>query len=68
MTSSYDPVRDFEQHDAKKEEWLSKRPVCDMCGHHIQDDYYFDVDGDILCDRCMDGYIRDNFLKFIEEV
>ncbi len=65
---SSDPVRDFEEHDREAEKWLNSRPICDMCGHHIQEDYYFDADGDTLCERCFNEYfVRDNFLKYIEE-
>lgn len=68
MLITDDPIRDFEEHDAEQEEWLNSRPVCDMCGRHIQEDHYYDADGDILCDECISEYVRDNFLRYIEEV
>ena len=37
---------------------LSSRPKCDDCGEHIQDEYYFEVEGDILCEECMHDRYR----------
>ena len=48
-----DPIRDFERYDAMQEERLEQLPICDGCGQHIQDDYLFEIDGQILCDECM---------------
>lgn len=36
----------FEQRNAKL-------PVCDKCRKVIQDDYYFFIDHDTLCENCM---------------
>ena len=31
---------------------------CEDCGKAIQDDYFYDVDGYILCEKCMDKRYR----------
>lgn len=49
------PIRDFERWDAEQEEKLEKMPVCDECGEHIQDDYLYDIGGEILCRTCMEN-------------
>jgi formylmethanofuran dehydrogenase subunit E len=49
-------VYDADQHDADNERWLERRPVCKMCGEHIQDDWGYCIDGDWICERCMDDF------------
>ena len=50
----------WERHEREKERKLASRPDCKDCGNHIQDDFYFEVEGDILCEECMyDRYCKD---------
>ncbi len=56
MTLTCDPVYDADQHDAECERWLERRPVCKMCGEHIQDDWGYCIDGDWICENCMDDF------------
>ena len=50
----------WERYDRQMERKLASRPVCKDCGNHIQDDFYFEVEGDILCEECMhDRYCVD---------
>ena len=50
----------WEAHDREQEEALEKLPVCDCCGERIQDEYYYDIDGEILCEECLkDRYRRE---------
>ena len=50
----------WKQHEAEQEAWLEKRPKCEFCGESIQDEYLFDVGGDIYCEDCMkDAFRRD---------
>lgn len=53
-----DNYSQWEAHEAEQEAWLSKRPVCRHCGEHIQDDFYYYIDGDILCEDCMNDKYR----------
>ena len=50
-----DPYRDFLRDDAEKCDWLNKRPVCAICGEHIQDEsaIYFDDVNEWMCDECL---------------
>lgn len=49
----------WERHEARVERRLSERPVCGDCGRPIQDEYWFEVEGEILCEECMhDRYRR----------
>ena len=48
----------FEQHDAKQQEALSKRPVCSCCGDPIQDEYFFLIQESPVCDICLNNIFR----------
>ena len=61
MSNIPDNYELFQQHDAEQEELLEQCPVCICCGEHIQDEFYYDIDGDTYCDRCL----KDTFLRFI---
>lgn len=49
----------WEMHEAEKEAWLEKQPLCVCCDKHIQDDFLFDINGNLFCEGCM----KDNFRK-----
>ena len=51
----------FKRHDDEAEAILEELPVCCCCGNHIQDDCYYDIDGEIYCEKCME----DTFRRFI---
>ena len=55
---SDDPDVDFARYDREQAQAMSQLRRCDDCGKAIQDDYYFDVDGEILCERCMNRRYR----------
>lgn len=48
-----DPIDDFLQHDAWKERELKKRPVCVICGEHIQQEDAVCISGQWICDQCL---------------
>lgn len=50
-----DPAADFDRYDREQQQQLERLPVCEGegCGERIQDDLYFDIDGEILCEKCM---------------
>lgn len=48
----------FRQHEAEQESWLARRPKCDCCGEHIQDDFLYDLNGVIHCEKCLNETFR----------
>lgn len=58
MYRTDDPIADYERHEADQEAKLDKLPKCDICGEHIQDDYLYDINGDIFCEECLNKYFR----------
>ena len=61
-----DPYQDADRYMMAQERWLAKRPVCDCCGNHIQEEtalHYVTSAVDIwLCEDCVD-----NSMEHIEE-
>ena len=55
-----DPDRDFDILDLEQERRRARHPYCDDCGERIDDEHYFDVDGDILCEECL----KDRYQRF----
>ena len=49
----------FARHDAEQEAQLEKLPECSECGEHIQDEEAYYINGEWICERCMDSYKRE---------
>lgn len=49
---------DYARAEAEKE-----LPVCTCCGEPIQDDFYYEIDDEILCEECL----KDNYRKSVED-
>ena len=59
MFYSDDPVRDFDRYDMAQAMKEARLPVCDKCKKRIHDDIYFEIDEEILCEKCVhDEYAR----------
>ena len=54
-----DPVRDAMERDAEFERWLKTRPICAYCGEHIQDEKAVCIDGEWICDECLEDMRRE---------
>lgn len=57
---SGDPLDDFDRLDRAQAEWEARLPQCEKCGKPIQDDIYFEIDNEILCEEC----VHDLYAKF----
>ena len=58
----------IENRMAVDSEWPEPRPVlyCDACGEGIvADESYYDIGGDVICDRCIDDYVKLNFRRYV---
>ncbi len=56
--SAPDNYSQWEVHEREQERRLARLPVCDECGNPIQDGYYYDIGGDVICSRCLDECFR----------
>ncbi len=52
------------EHSRQQEEELNKLPKCCECGEPIQDDYCFEINDEIICERCL----VENHRKSTEDV
>lgn len=39
--------------DFEDDKWLRRRPVCAYCEQHIQEEYFFRINEEIICERCV---------------
>lgn len=60
---SGDPLADFHRWDRQQEESLKKLPICVKCRRRIQDDDYYDVDGEILCE----DHMKQRYRRSVED-
>ena len=42
-------------------------PVCTCCGKVIQDDYYYEIDDEILCEECLITNYRKSVDDYFED-
>lgn len=49
-----DPIRDAERHMVKQEALLERFPYCESCGQAIQDDYFYLINDEFMCQACLD--------------
>ena len=63
MFRTDDPHRDFDRWDDEQEEKLEKLPICSYCDQPIQDDFYFEINGECICEQCL----IDNHRKRVED-
>ena len=56
----------FVQHDAEQSAWEERLPKCDFCGEPIQDEYLYDIDGEIYCEECMKEHFRKSVDKYMD--
>ncbi len=61
MYRTDDPYADFCSHEREQERLAAQLPECDYCGSSI-DDHYFNINGDIICEGCL----NDNFRVTVE--
>lgn len=54
MIFTDDPLSDFDRYDRQQEEWLNSLPVCDCCGEPIQDDFCYEINGELICTDCLE--------------
>lgn len=43
----------WERYDSERENELNKRPICDECGEHIQEEYCYHINGKHICEHCI---------------
>lgn len=52
----YDPAHEWDRHCELEERELAKRQVCSECNEPIMEDYTFYINGEYICQDCMNDY------------
>ena len=63
MRTYDDAEGDALRYAAECEEENKKYPVCVSCGNTITDETYYEVNGEILCEECL----NDTYLRFTSD-
>lgn len=59
MIYTDDPYDDFRRHDAERSRRLASLPECVECGEPIQDDEAYYINGEWVCEACVETYRRE---------
>lgn len=54
----------WEAHDREEQERLDRMPLCECCNQPIQDEYCYEINGEVLCEDCLVSLYR----KDVEDV
>lgn len=60
-----DPIADFERYDAEQQAQLDKLPVCTYCDEPVQDDFYYEINGEVICETCLDRFFRKSVEDYV---
>ncbi len=63
-----DPIRDWDRHCDEEAAQETRLPRCDCCKERIYEDSLFDIDGEILCEDCMNNRYRRDTDDYMEEM
>lgn len=66
MFRTDDPIADAYQHDWEEQRWLEKLPKCVYCDEPIQDDIYFEINGEPVCEECLNEHHRKAVEDYVE--
>lgn len=58
-----DPHADFARWEAEQQKKLNKLPTCCECGEPIQDEECYEINGELICPKCL----KENHLKFTDD-
>jgi formylmethanofuran dehydrogenase subunit E len=61
-----DPERDAAMYDMERQRELDSLPKCDICGEPITDDFLYDIDGTLVCEKCLNEEYRKPVDNYIE--
>ena len=56
MILTGDPEKDADYRDVELEMKLAQNPICCECGEYVNDDSYYDIEGNVYCPDCIDNH------------
>ncbi len=66
MYYSDEPLKDFDRYDADQQAKLDKLPKCSDCGKSIQDEHFYLINDEAICQNCLDSNYRKDIEDYIE--
>lgn len=63
MFRTDDPLRDLDRWLDEQDRKEAMLPRCSECGYPIHDNLYYEIDGKIYCQKCLD----ENFLRSTDD-
>lgn len=54
------------KHDAEQARELERLPVCADCGEPVQEDYYYEINDEVICPDCLESGYRKSIDQYIE--
>ena len=54
-----DPLDDFNSLDRAAAKRLAQLPKCDICDQPIQDDHYYQINGENYCPGCLEYFRKE---------
>lgn len=58
-----DPIADFNNYDAQQSKQEENLPECSECGTKVQDEYFYEINDEVICSGCLDN----NHRKWVED-
>lgn len=53
-----DPVADAAAYDAELARLEEKVPACSYCGRPVAEDFYYEINDEVICASCLDQHFR----------
>lgn len=53
----------WEQHQAEQDRAEEKLPECSECGEKVHNDYFYEINDEVICSDCLDS----NHRKWVED-
>ena len=53
-----DPIADYAAYEAELERLENEVPVCSYCGRPVAEDYYYEINDEVICAECMERDFR----------
>lgn len=50
------PPADYDAHCREQDRAMELLPECCECGNRIEDDFCYEINGEIICETCMEQY------------
>lgn len=64
---SDDPGHDFDLYDSDLQAELDRLPKCCCCDNEIQDEYYYEINGEIVCEECLNEKHRKSVESYLSD-